>query len=276
MTEPEGFDELLAQAWQTFSPPAGLASRVQARLAASSASKLASSPRTGRHLQGKLRALRASGGVGGSAAALLLGLGFAAGYLARADEPPLPPQVAPASAAAPPASATADAAHAAALLPARSAPAPAPENTTSGAAAPARAASAAPKLAESLRAPRARRTPPARPSPARGANDELQLLERAERALRARHPELALALTDELAQRYPESPLHEERHAIALLAHCQRAAAGARSLAESFTRRYPGSVYAERIAIGCNSLTISTGVDIDGAKGGNLAQPEDP
>jgi hypothetical protein len=114
------------------------------------------------------------------------------------------------------------------------------------------------------------------------ADEELQLLVRAERALRARHPELALSLAAELEERFPGSGLQEERRAIALLAHCQRDAVGARSLAEGFAQRYPGSVYVERIARGCSPLTIGAGADTDVAKGGHsapprdFAQPEDP
>ena len=56
---------------------------------------------------------------------------------------------------------------------------------------------------------------------------ELALLQRAERAVRAKNPTLALALMDELKQSRPRSPLHEERSAIELMAHCQARGADA-------------------------------------------------
>jgi hypothetical protein len=90
-----------------------------------------------------------------------------------------------------------------------------------------------------------------RGSHAPGPHDELSLLERAERAVRARHPQLAIALTAELSQRHPTSALHEERRAIELMAHCQSGAAETAALAERFTARYPDSVYAERISGEC-------------------------
>ena len=106
---------------------------------------------------------------------------------------------------------------------------------------------------------------------------ELALLERAERAIRARHPALALALIEELDQRRPRSPLQEERRSIELMAHCQAQGPGSQTAQrrESFMREYPESAYSARIAAECGAvsahvpLTNSDPPDIDGAEGGN-------
>jgi hypothetical protein len=286
MTEPERFDRLLSSAWQTLSPPSGMESRVRARLTADSVAAGAAPPRRVSRLQRRLQALRATGGAGASAAVLLLGLGFAAGYLARPSELPVLP-VAPAVSAAPLASPRAPASAGSVPATAAARPTEPAELEPSGGAEP------HPRERRAARKPGAtvsrRAAPPQREPAANGAKDELLLLERAERAVRARHPELALALTAELEQRFPGSPLQEERRAVALLAQCQRGGDEARELAESFVRRYPGSVYAERITMGCrqpdtsaitapanSALTIDTGTDTDRAKGGNFAQPRDP
>jgi hypothetical protein len=85
---------------------------------------------------------------------------------------------------------------------------------------------------------------------------ELALLRRVEKSLRANDPTLALALLDELDERFPRTSLGEERLAARVIAHCAVGDGGARLRAESFLRERPGSVYAERVQTAC---TVSAG-----------------
>jgi hypothetical protein len=81
---------------------------------------------------------------------------------------------------------------------------------------------------------------------------EIELLRRSERAVRAGNGQLALALVEELEQRYPATHLAEERQAIRVLAQCgQQADELARQRAAAFLRQQPGSVYARRIREAC-------------------------
>lgn len=308
MSELDPLDQRLDRAWQSLSPPDGLAARVRARLASTGAAP-AATPKA--RLASRWRALRASGPLGAGAGALLLGVGIALGYLipreliprepleahvpapsapGQAESPPLPPPAAPVTSA-----------------PASMPPVP----TERAASETAASTSAAPAslTGTSTHAPRARREPAA-PARTRAHTDEpaavakpdpgaeLLLLERAERAVRSRNPALALALIEELERAFPRSPLHEERRSIELMAHCQalHARAGANAADTSsdvtadgtadrlarFRRQYPESVYSARIADECDeappaaSLTKRAAPDIDGAEGGNDVQHDSP
>jgi hypothetical protein len=296
VSEPEAFDEQLSEVWQALSPPAGLEAKVRARLggvggsAAVARGDAASGPSG---VAARFRALRASGALGGAAGMGLLGLGFIAGYFTRppAVEPPRAPTTAIApSTGQPPDGMTAAPARVAPAMPAESTlpPHATEADATPSTAAPAPAAStppaAAPPATGHVAAPQpsgvarraSGRTTRAR-SAANTANDELVLLERAERAVRGRNPDLALVLAGEIEDRYPGSQLHEERRAIELMALCQAGSSLAIELGERFARRYPGSVYGQRIANECGSTpTNRSALDMDGSEGGNNAKPEKP
>jgi hypothetical protein len=103
---------------------------------------------------------------------------------------------------------------------------------------------------------RASRSLAAQPPAKRGAvvgdpAEELALLRRVEKSLRANDSALALALLDELDERFPRTALGEERLAARVIAHCAVGDGGARLRAESFLRERPGSVYAERVQTAC-------------------------
>jgi hypothetical protein len=95
---------------------------------------------------------------------------------------------------------------------------------------------------------------------------ELVLLRRVEKSLRANDPALALALLDELDERFPRTALGEERLAARVIAHCAVGDGGARLRAESFLRERPGSVYAERVQTAC---TVSAGASMPAPREGS-------
>jgi hypothetical protein len=300
VSELDAFDKRLGRAWQALSPPGELQARVRARLsstgAAGDATQLFQTPRervAGGPVTSRWHALRASGVLGASVGAALLGVGIALGYLipkeaadpARAPERPSLPASALASRTPEP------------PPPVPAAPRP-PESTSPSTA----RLESIPESADrqhhtipsdkALLAERSSASPPPPKSsapmraradgvgPHRSSIDsaaELALLERAERAVRAKHPALALALIEELEQRRPRSPLQEERRSIELMAHCQAKGPGSDTAQrlDRFVRRYPESAYSARIAAECGSvsshvpLTNSDTPDIDGAEGGN-------
>lgn len=198
-------------------------------------------------------ALRASGRAGLTAGALILGLGFGAGYWMALRAAPAPLE------AKAEGRVKGDAA-----LGARERQVP-PEPTQT----PPRAL-AVPEITTDANvsspepehshirssAPRARHRPPegsarqqdSAPAP---TGDELALLRRVERALRTGDPALALALLAELEQRFPRTDLVEERAAANVLARCGAAEPEAHALAEQYLRERPTSVYAGRIRTSC-------------------------
>lgn len=290
MNEHEALDEQLSRAWEALSPPAGLEAKVRARLGGaggSAAGRANAADRAPAGVGARLRALRASGGMGVGVGVVLLGLGFLAGYaaqppaserlpearagLAPTSDPPSPGS-APASlngaAAVPEASLRA-------VVPARGEAPPARDALPETQPPPGVAPAAAPTAKRSRPERRARGR--ARASEVARASQELVLLERAERAVRAHNPDLALVLAGELEDRYPGSQLHEERRAIEVMALCQAGSSLASELGERFARRYPGSVYGERIAAECVAgPTNRSALDIDGSEGGNNAKPANP
>jgi hypothetical protein len=82
---------------------------------------------------------------------------------------------------------------------------------------------------------------------------EVALLERAERAIRAGEGALALALLEELEQKFPASTLREERAAARVLAGCEQAGsngAAAREAARVAAERFlaqGSALYADRV-----------------------------
>jgi hypothetical protein len=140
---------------------------------------------------------------------------------------------------------------------------PSPSTSTQAIEEAARPASPASEGSVPARAKRSRTSPSlaARPPAKRGAvagdpAEELALLRRVEKSLRANDPALALALLDELDERFPRTSLGEERLAARVIAHCAVGDGGARLRAESFLSERPGSVYAERVQTAC---TVSAG-----------------
>ena len=246
-------DRTLESAWQALSPPAGLEARVRANLlagggagptgstsGASGASGVASMPRG----TSRWGALRASGSLGAGVGAALLALGFLAGYWSRPSAPPAAPVSSPAPAVK---DAARDEAPNASSV---EAPAPLTGASEGHAAAPPPDAIAS-RAAHPAVPPR--KTPPRateRPDPLQ-EGEELRLLARAERAVRTNNAALARALTRELAERFPRSPLHEERRAIELMALCQQVDPERAARRAEFERDYPKSVYAERVTGVC-------------------------
>lgn len=93
---------------------------------------------------------------------------------------------------------------------------------------------------------------PSRPSVAKRAApnpaDEVKLLERAQDALKSSRPDEALASCNEHAKRYPNGLLTQEREVIAVEALVKTGrTAEAKSRAEKFKARFPGSSHARRI-----------------------------
>jgi len=188
-------------------------------------------------------ALKAAGSVGLATGALLLGAGVGVGFwLGREASPPragLPAAVEPTSA--------------------RPTPAQPSEPTPLAAEQPAPTASEPLQVASSKAAPSEPRRGPPRARVTRKAaapnplNDELALLRRVERALRNADPELALALLGELDERFPDTPLVEERQAARLMAGCRLNDAAAVARAHAFLHDNPASVYRQRVQLACES-----------------------
>ena len=245
MVDTRAVDETLAAA-RTARAPAAARARVRARLEAGGAFADSAPVGAGAASNG-LRAL----GVARSTVALLVGLGFGAGYWLGLHHPRAEPALAAPSAPA----------HREPVAPSLPAPvvqnappsvAPDPPGILAPASEAPGAGSRAPRV---LEAPsrRAHRSAPPRAVPRAGFSDEVALLQRAERALRAGQPELALSFVSELEQRYPESPFGEERGAARVMAECALSHAGARERAASFLRDRPASVYSDRVRQLCVS-----------------------
>jgi hypothetical protein len=126
------------------------------------------------------------------------------------------------------------------------------------AAAPASAAPSAGRRATKARQPAAR-TPPASASSATPSVtddahflDAVRLLRRARSALSKGEAALALALLDELDQRFPRELLDEERGATRVLALCANGDESAASaLARALLSAHPRSIYTPRLEQSC-------------------------
>jgi hypothetical protein len=189
-------------------------------------------------------AVLASGKLGASLAALLFGAGIAVGWSLQGATPAEAPAAPPSAAVAP--------------LAAPTLPAPA--------ALPAAAPGDAPTArlpAEATRAPRSARRPRAAlgatPQLERPLDAELALLRRVERALRNNDAALAVALLDELDNRFPQTRLAEERLAARRMAGCRLDTPDAVAQARAFLRERPASVYSERVRLACALETTTTG-----------------
>lgn len=91
-----------------------------------------------------------------------------------------------------------------------------------------------------------------RSAAAASSEHELSTLRRVERVLREGNPRFALALLTELDRNSPQGRLMEERQAARAVAECQLATpAVARTLAATFSERYPSSVYTRRVRETC-------------------------
>jgi hypothetical protein len=242
MIELDSVDHTLELARAELSPSGAAKARARAAIDIVQRPAAATGARALPAAAGFWQALRASGKSGVLAGVILASLSFAAGYSLRTPEPraeagtvariepqglalPSPPHVAVEP------------------LPTNPMPDTLPvlEDTRRG-----------PPVAPAARAPRQSRKR-AEPVPARppALGDELALLRRVQRALRASDPSLALAVLDELDERYPDTALVEERQAAAVMAHCGLADPGSRRRAQSFLRDRPQSVYAERVRAAC-------------------------
>jgi hypothetical protein len=240
MVDTRALDETLASA-RAAGAPAAARARVRARLEAGGA--FASPPAAAG--AGAASNGVAALGVARSTVALLVGLGFGAGYWLGLHHPQAEPGAAAPSAAASMQPVAAAVPAAAVQNTPSSEPASPPETLTPASEANA-AGTPAPRVAEA--APRrAHRSAPPRAVPREGFSDEVALLQRAERALRAGQPELALSFVSELEQRYPESPFGEERGAARVMAECALSHTGALERAASFLRERPASVYSDRV-----------------------------
>jgi hypothetical protein len=273
MVDSRAVDEALAGARAALTAPAPTRQRVRARLdadgafagtrtgapsAPSAPSASGASGASGASPHGGAAGLVRSLGVARSTVAVLVGLGFGAGYWLGTQHPqpggatPFGGESVPAApAAAPPPE-----------PPRAPAPSVAPtepssaEDTLARVATDGRGGGAAAQLsAETSAQPRvpvgaeqrSARSPAPRASRKPGFSEELALLQRAERALRAGEAELALSFVSELERRYPESPFREERGAARVMAECALGRPGARDRAVTFLRDRPASVYSDRV-----------------------------
>jgi hypothetical protein len=255
MLDSRAVDRTLAEVRSGLTAPAQARERVRARLEAGGAFAEpfgAASPGGSSASLARSSSVARSLGVARSTVAVLVGIGFGAGYWLGVHQ-----------GASGPGPAASGSVVATSSSPQSPAPEPAPEPTLPAplppSSAPPREAAAelehtndtAPRAAEPTRPPRARsHAAPgtAKPGTAKnGFGDEVALLQRAERALRAGEAELALSFVHELERRYPGSPLREERAAARVMAECALNRAGARERGVMFLRDRPASVYSDRV-----------------------------
>jgi len=211
-------------------------------------------------------ALRASGAAGWTTGVLLLGAGVGLGFWLRAaiDER-APLRLQPAAPRAAAFAATPDG-----VAPPSSTPVPPAQRSDAlsvSERAPQDAALAGPttrieprRLSVAAKPARlaSRRRDPSDGAPSgvepvlpRPFDEELALLQRVERALRAKSASVAVALLDELDERFPETRLGEERQAARHVAECQLELPESLSRAQRFLAKRGGSVYAHRVRAAC-------------------------
>jgi hypothetical protein len=250
--ERDAVEQLLQLALGELTPSAADKARHRAALGLATSTGAAAPAKTTRGWT----ALRASGGAGWTAGAVLLGAGMGLGFWLRQA-------VAPAQqdAAAPPPTAALASASSPSTAPALpdSAPSSGPELLEGGVAdavptlAHASAARALPGPKPERRATSKAATSSSEPFVAQPFDEELALLQRVERALRANNPSLAMVLIGELDERFAETRLGEERDAARRIAECRLQLPGWRQRAERFLSERPGSVYAQRVRAACGS-----------------------
>lgn len=208
--------------------------------------------------------MKATGGTGLAAGALLLGVGLGTGFwIGRAANAPLasaPAHVEPPRAPLQASDSLEATPQRLELPPSRPAVAVV-EPPQAEAAAPTAANGEPPSMPRRPHAHR-RRLQQAAPSP---LNDELALLRRVERALRNADPALALALLAELDERFPDTRLIEERQAARLLAGCRLNDPMALARAHAFLHDNPASVYRQRVQLACESGAAAPQKPIDAA-----------
>jgi hypothetical protein len=260
MVDTRAVDDALAEARAALGAPAAARARVRARLEAGGAF----AGGLGAVAPGGASATRLTSafGVARSTVALLVGLGFGAGYWLGMHHPQAEAGRAEAgraepSHAAPPHGEASAAAEPALAVPGEVLLVPPSQPPTLAPAGDTREAD--PQATRATQAPprRAHRNPAPRAVPHEGFGDEVALLQRTERALRAGEPELALSFVRELERRYPESPFGEERRAARVMAECALQRAGALERAASFLRDRPASVYSDRV----RQLCVPVGAD---------------
>lgn len=102
-------------------------------------------------------------------------------------------------------------------------------------------------------APHERRAPKAHRAAASAdtLSDETALLRSASEALARGDQDAALAELRAHAKRYPHGSLREERDGLRAIAECTRDSTPSQDTAERFTRLYPNSVLAARVAAAC-------------------------
>jgi hypothetical protein len=226
-------------------------------------------------------ALGASGKVGVLVSAVLLGVGFGAGYWLGRDEPRVaapsgedPPALA---SSAPIDSMTGGAKHglrrpihplprAEAELDAGS-PAASDDDrratlsSGAGASAPLAGLPRSPRHAQKARGLQPPTDAPREETPASRNTEELDLMRRIERSLRNDQPALALALLAEVEAHFPRSALEEERLAASVMAHCGLQDPGHERRAESFLQSRPRSVYRTRVIAACGAPGVPAAPD---------------
>jgi hypothetical protein len=220
-------------------------------------------------------ALGASGKVGVLVSAVLLGVGFGAGYwLGRAEPRVATPsgEQPPALASSAPSGSTSGGATDGMGRPMQPLPRaeaeldagrPPPSDddrrakvsSATGAGAP---LGPLPRSADAPKAPRPQQTAAAPREETRASRntEELDLMRRIERSLRNDQPGLALALLAEVEARFPRSALEEERLAASVMAHCGLQDPGHERRAESFLQSRPRSVYRTRVMAACGTAGV--------------------
>jgi hypothetical protein len=224
---------------------------------------------------GAWAALRASGKAGALVSAVLLGVGFGAGYWLGRAEPRAaapsgeqPPALASSAPSGSPSAGAKDGMGPMQPLPRAEAELDAGSPALSdddrrATVSPATASSAAlARLPRSRRqaqnAPGSQQTADAPREETRASRntEELDLMRRIERSLRNDQPALALALLADAEARFPRSALEEERLAASVMAHCGLHDPGHERRAESFLQSRPRSVYRTRVTAACGAAGV--------------------
>jgi hypothetical protein len=255
--------------------PLGLGPAALGRAASGLATGAAGTTRRAQSAVSGWRALRASGGAGRTAGALLLGAGVALGFWLRgalrdaeptetsavavasvrsaADQAAPKPQTAPSSEIVPvaptaPSSPSADSSARGDRAERAASPEQVEAATAGGRDVPPRARARA-KLERRATGPNAAGDESS--FVAQPFDEELALLQRVEHAMRANEYSLALALLTELDDRFATTRLEEERRAARLIAECRLGLPGSHQRGEQFLEQRPNSVYAHRLQMAC-------------------------
>ncbi len=101
------------------------------------------------------------------------------------------------------------------------------------------------------RPPRPQTRPAPRPAPASSLSDELRLIQEAQQALSRDQPRQALAALAEHRSSFPDGSMREDREALRVVALCKRGDADRDAAARAFRRRWPRSLFSQRIETAC-------------------------